>query len=548
MDVLDYTKEQLEALDTETLLKLYREAEMMQEQKSTGQLTKKVLINGLYGAQANGAFPLFNEKIAQAITGNGRFFIQKTANMIERNLQSKLPEEKKYVIYGDTDSHPGSTNINILSDGVNKKMTLEDLYDQGYDELEYKPGKFLRKVDNIESLSFNTSSEKLEYKPIVYVMKHRVKKQLFKLRVNGQELTMTCDHCLIVKRNGDYIECKPSEVQKDDRIIIHESGTFAEIKDFTAEDLGIIEEDVYDIEVQDNHNFFGNNILVHNSVYYQVAPFVDLYMRKHHDGNIDFKTVTLEERNKLIEEQVEFCDGFADKVVQPIIDQSIKELSESFNAYNPSRIGAKLEIIAESGIYVAKKKYAVRVRQDEGTRFPIDNPHLKVMGLELAKSTTPPWVKEKLAESIDVILDKTDVELRSYIREIKKEYMQQPLEDIASVQRAKRVDGWSKDEQGVHYGRKMAYCYNKFIKDNNLTISYPEIKPEDRFKCFKLLQPNPFNNDNIGYFNNSFAEKYVRPWIDWDTQFEKTYLASLRNMTDPIGYNVTQQTETLDDW
>jgi len=219
MDVLDYTKEQLEALDTETLLKLYREAEMMQEQKSTGQLTKKVLINGLYGAQANTSFPLFNEKIAQAITGNGRFFIQKTANMIENTLQSKLPSDKKFVIYGDTDSHPGSTNVNIKADEEHKKMTLEELYNQGYDELEYKPGKFLRKVNNIDSLSFNTSEEKLEYKPIVYVMKHKVKKRMFKIKANGQELTITNDHCLIVKRNSEYIECKPSEVRKGDKLI-----------------------------------------------------------------------------------------------------------------------------------------------------------------------------------------------------------------------------------------------------------------------------------------------------------------------------------------
>lgn len=218
-DILEYSREELEALDTDKLLELYHEAEMMEEQKSTGQLTKKVLINSLYGALANVAFILFNEKIAQAITGNGRFFIQKTANMIERTLQEKLPSPKKFVCYGDTDSHPGSTNINISSDVEYKKVTLEELYNQGYDELEYKPGKFLRKVNNIESLSFNTSEEKLEYKPIVYVMKHKVKKQLFKLRVNGQELTMTCDHCLIVKRNGEYIECKPSEVQKGDKLI-----------------------------------------------------------------------------------------------------------------------------------------------------------------------------------------------------------------------------------------------------------------------------------------------------------------------------------------
>ena len=47
------------------------------------------------------------------------------------------------------------------------------------------------------------------------------------------------------------------------------------VDEFEIEDLGIQELDVYDIEVEDNHNFFGNDILVHNSGYYTIAPFMD---------------------------------------------------------------------------------------------------------------------------------------------------------------------------------------------------------------------------------------------------------------------------------
>ena len=34
---------------------------------------------------------------------------------------------------------------------------------------------------------------------------------------------------------------------------------------FEIVDLGIMEEDVYDIEIKNSHNFFANDILVHNS-------------------------------------------------------------------------------------------------------------------------------------------------------------------------------------------------------------------------------------------------------------------------------------------
>lgn len=57
-----------------------------------------------YGALANRYFPLFNEHMAAAITGNGRYFIQKLAVNVEDTLQKLLPQEKPYIIYGDTDS------------------------------------------------------------------------------------------------------------------------------------------------------------------------------------------------------------------------------------------------------------------------------------------------------------------------------------------------------------------------------------------------------------------------------------------------------------
>ncbi len=45
-------------------------------------------------------------------------------------------------------------------------------------------------------------------------------------------------------------------------------------KDFKIEDLGECELDVYDIETEDNHNFVANNIVVHNSTYFDMSPVI----------------------------------------------------------------------------------------------------------------------------------------------------------------------------------------------------------------------------------------------------------------------------------
>jgi len=44
--------------------------------------------------------------------------------------------------------------------------------------------------------------------------------------------------------------------------------------EFEVVECGEMDIDVYDIEVEDNHNFFANNILIHNSVYLNIEPLI----------------------------------------------------------------------------------------------------------------------------------------------------------------------------------------------------------------------------------------------------------------------------------
>jgi len=103
-NVLEYDENELRNLNIESLNKLLKEAEMMESLYEVKQLVNKRLMNALYGALGNAAFPLFNEKMAAAITGNGRFFIRNLSNFIENRLQSLKPSKIPYIIYNDTDS------------------------------------------------------------------------------------------------------------------------------------------------------------------------------------------------------------------------------------------------------------------------------------------------------------------------------------------------------------------------------------------------------------------------------------------------------------
>ena len=58
----------------------------------------------------------------------------------------------------------------------------------------------------------------------------------------------------------------------------------------------------------------------------------------------------------------------------------------------------KREALANRGIWTAKKRYIMNVYNNEGVQY--NEPDLKVVGLEMIKSSTPAAVRSKMKESI----------------------------------------------------------------------------------------------------------------------------------------------------
>jgi|SaaInl8_200m_RNA_FD_contig_101_186627_length_8541_multi_3_in_0_out_0_7 hypothetical protein len=308
---------------------------------------------------------------------------------------------------------------------------------------------------------------------------------------------------------------------------------------FEIEDLGIQEEWVYDIEVDQNHNFFGNNILVHNSVYYHIEPFMEMYQAKNPGLNID--------------SYVDWADQFEIKVIQPVVDKCIADFSRELNAFNPGAIGAEREIISDSAVFTAKKKYYARVRDSEGTRFPEDDPYIKVMGLEIIKSTTPAFSKKKLKEAIPHILDKNEIDLRAWVNAAKAEFKAEPLNNIAAVSGVSKVvyDPTDLDKNGkaksLNIGTRSAIAYNDYINEHKLTDKYVPMMPGDKARRLFLIEPNPFDSPIVSFLNESFIDE-IGDYIDYDKNFQKNFLQPLMIMVDCMGWDMEKETAELDDW
>lgn len=301
---------------------------------------------------------------------------------------------------------------------------------------------------------------------------------------------------------------------------------------FTVTDLGIQEQFVYDIEVEDTHNFFGNGICVHNSVYLTLETLVEST-----------------QKNKSIDEKIAFMDIFSAKILTPFIEKSYNELAEYLNSYQ-QLMSMKREVLCSKGLFPPnKKRYILRVHNSEGVQY--DQPKYKIMGMEIVKASTPSVIRDKLKSSIDIIFDKTNSDLIVFIEEARTEFKKIPVEDIASPRGINGVVQYSSNTtiytKGTPIHVRGALLYNHLIKTLNLTHKYQPIKTGDKIKFVYLKKPNTLKENVIAFPNTLPIEFNLHRYIDWEYQFEKVFLDALEGIISPIGWNVIEKSN-LDDF
>lgn len=247
---------------------------------------------------------------------------------------------------------------------------------------------------------------------------------------------------------------------------------------------------------------------------------------------------------------VDWVDSFEKKVVQKIIQDSIEEYAEILNIQDPSQIGVEREVISDRAFFVAKKRYAARVLDMEGVRFNLDDPYIKTMGLEIARSSTPAWVKKKLQESISVILDNDQYGVRKWRDETKLQYQNQPLEDICAVQSVNSLD-YKLGDKGIPQGSKAALAHNNWVQQQGLEDTIELLQPGEKYKRCYLLTPNRFGTEIISFGDPKIAKIIEEDGIfDYQTNFQKQFEQPLERMVESMNYDIRDVPVfgSLDDW
>ena len=259
-----------------------------------------------------------------------------------------------------------------------------------------------------------------------------------------------------------------------------------------------------------------------DSIYLHLGPLVEnvFASRKKDDKSI----VTF--LNKVCE--VEF---------EKYIESSYQALANYVNAYD-QKMFMKRETIANKGIWTAKKRYMLNAWDIEGVRFA--EPKLKVMGIEAVKSSTPGACREKIKECISVIMNESEEAAQEFIANFRDEFSTLPVEDISFPRGCNGINKWANQSTIYNKGTPIhvrgALLYNHYNKKNNLSHKYPLIQDGEKIKFCYLKTPNKFG-ENVVSFLNTFPKEFgLDKQVDYELQFEKSFLDPIKVILDTIGW------------
>lgn len=297
------------------------------------------------------------------------------------------------------------------------------------------------------------------------------------------------------------------------------------VQDFDIIPLGQVTQYVYDLEVEDNHNFFANSILVHNSNYVSMHNIVKKFMPNEKDP----------------QKIADFLDKLSKQKIEPEIEKIIHNALEYLKV-KQNHISMKRENICQKALWTGKKRYCMAVIDSEGERYKA--PKLKYKGIEIVKSSTPFVCQEKLKEAVNLVMFGEEEDLQQLVKDFRKEFNKLPAHQVAFPKSVNDLVKYQNATKSVPIQVRAALNYNKMLKLKNLENRYESIKNGNKIKYTYLYMPNTLFDDVIGFPEKLPEEFGLDEYINYDNQFQVNFLNPLSSITDTVKWKLTDS-ETL---
>ena len=204
------------------------------------------------------------------------------------------------------------------------------------------------------------------------------------------------------------------------------------------------------------------------------------------------------------------------------------------------RMDMKREVIADRGIWTAKKRYILNVHNSEGVQYK--TPKLKIMGLEAVKSSTPEVCRDALRKMFGIIIGTDEATTQAAIEEFRKEFDQFEPEKIAFPRGTTNIISHGNRntiyDKGTPIHVRGSLLYNHHLKKQKLEHKYPLIRGGDKVRFLYLKVPNPIRENTVAFVDKLPKEFGLHDYVDYDLQFEKTFIKPFKIIMDAIKWNI----------
>lgn len=398
-------------------------------------------------------------------------------------------------------------------------------------------GKYeLVDAEGVEVLSYNG-----KYSPVKYVSRHMTSKRLVEITVSvvGKDpvkVIVTTDHiCMVYDRDRLFQNTAAGDLREGDYASVYDGADGMEIYGTVSgvKDLGTTEDYVYDLEVDDTHCFYANDILIHNSIFLNLEP-VTAWMRKQNSLPDAIKDWKKKDKKALWDEVFQFVEKDVNGFVRGLAHDFCHTSRQDILTY-------ELEYMSDVGVYEKKKHYATHLIVNEGDF--VDK--IKYSGIEMKKGNLPKFVKQYLQEIYEGVILKgwTDQMYLDYINDLYNRFSKFTIEDISFfkgynteresdgfLQMAQTVNPVTGKTVGTTGVAKAATYYNQIIQKMGLGKKYEQLRVGDKVRLCYIEESNPYRINVIAYKDGQWPAEFndiFKP--DYKKMFEKTVLDALKS-------------------
>ena len=227
--------------------------------------------------------------------------------------------------------------------------------------------------------------------------------------------------------------------------------------------------------------------------------------------------------------------------IEDYLNENIIKWGQQALGSKDCRFVFKREAIADSGLFLQKKRYVLHVLDEEG--IPCDK--FKYTGVEVVRTTMPAPIKPYVKKIIETMLLTRDLTTTNKIfNETYDIFKKLPIEDIAFVMGVKGYEKYAaqcdafKTAKHMPIHVKAAYFYNILLDRFNTGKKYEKISSGDKVRYFYARQPNKFGITTIGYkydFPKEFANTFE---LDYELMFEKIIFSVIERFYEAVNWKL----------